>query len=179
MHAGFPRTPTRARCMTIIKIELGISCGELLSLISGTPPPVPVPASSSTNSSCSGVAPSGYALVRKAPASPSALSVGSGAIQLVAAMQLPPNVHNALVLTSWRSIVPLQAAAKAIQRQTPLRHLCLAESPTLTPLTAQTAERITVPTSALVCSGVTGSISFGMLRNIVRYKRTHSRTVNP
>ncbi|PPQ93625.1 hypothetical protein CVT25_001095 [Psilocybe cyanescens] len=117
--------------------------------------------------------------LRRAPASPSALGVGSGAIQLATAMQLPPNVHNVLVLTSWRSIALLQAAAKAIQRWTPLRHLHLVESPALTPLTAQIAERITVPMSALACSGVTDLISFGMSRNIIRYERILSRTVNP
>ncbi|PPQ94977.1 hypothetical protein CVT25_005381 [Psilocybe cyanescens] len=120
----------------------------------------------------SGVAPSGYVLAQRALASPSALGVGSGAIQSVAAMQLPPNVHDALVLTSWRSIAPLQAAAKAIRRRTHLRHLRLVESPALTPLAAQTAERITVPMSALACSGVKGLISFGMSRNIVRMSQT-------
>ncbi|PPQ92445.1 LOW QUALITY PROTEIN: hypothetical protein CVT25_009601, partial [Psilocybe cyanescens] len=109
---------------------------------------------------------------RRAPASPSALGVGSGAIQLAAAMQLPLNVHDVLVLTSWRSIEPLQAAARAIRRRTPLRHLRLAGSPALTPLAAPIAERITVPMSALACSGVTGSISFGMSRNIVRISQT-------
>ncbi|PPQ94594.1 LOW QUALITY PROTEIN: hypothetical protein CVT25_010693 [Psilocybe cyanescens] len=51
------------------------------------------------------------------------LCTRSGAIPSVAAMQWPPNVHDALVLTSWRSIALLQAAAKAIQRQTPHRHV--------------------------------------------------------
>ncbi|PPQ94566.1 hypothetical protein CVT25_011506 [Psilocybe cyanescens] len=112
------------------------------------------------------------ASIGRALASPSALGVGSGAIQSVAAMQLPPNVHDALVLTSWRSIAPLQAAAKAIQRRTPPRHQCLVGSPALTPLAAQIAERIMVPMSTLACSGVTGSISFGMSRNIVRMSQT-------
>ncbi|PPQ93039.1 hypothetical protein CVT25_006904 [Psilocybe cyanescens] len=94
-------------------------------------------------------------------------------------MQLPPNVHDVLVLTSWSSIAPLQAAAKAIRRRTPLRHLRLVESPALTPLAAQIAERIMVPMSALACSGVTGSTSFGTSRNIVRYEQIPSRTVNP
>ncbi|PPQ94194.1 hypothetical protein CVT25_003936, partial [Psilocybe cyanescens] len=92
---------------------------------------------------------------KQAPVSPSALGVGSGAIQSVAAMQLPPNVHDVLVLTSWRSIEPLQAAARAIRRRTPPRHLRLVGSPALTPLTAPIAERIMVPMSALACSGVT------------------------
>ncbi|PPQ92896.1 hypothetical protein CVT25_010498 [Psilocybe cyanescens] len=116
---------------------------------------------------------------KQVPASPSALGVGSGAIPLAAAMRSRPNVHDALVLTSWRSIAPLQVAARAIRRQTLHRHRRLAESPALTPLAAQIAERITVPMSALACSGATGSISFGMSRNIVRYERILSRTVNP
>ncbi|PPQ95966.1 hypothetical protein CVT25_000409 [Psilocybe cyanescens] len=85
------------------------------------------------------------ASVQRAPASPSALNVGSGVIQSAAVTQPLPNARVALVLTSWRSIALLQAAAKAIQRRTTHRHQCLPGSPALTPLAAQTAERIMVP----------------------------------
>ncbi|PPQ95923.1 LOW QUALITY PROTEIN: hypothetical protein CVT25_000397, partial [Psilocybe cyanescens] len=118
-------------------------------------------------------------ILRRAPASPSALGVGSGVIPSAAVMWSPPNARVALVLTSWRSIAPLQAAANAIQKQTLCRLQRLLGSLALTSLAAQIAERIMVLMSTLACSGVTGSISFGMSRNIVRYKRIHSRTINP
>ncbi|PPQ93517.1 hypothetical protein CVT25_005375 [Psilocybe cyanescens] len=102
-----------------------------------------------------GVAPSGYILAQRALASPSALGVGSGVILLAAAMRSLPKARIVLVLISWRSTAPLQAAAKAIQRQTPRRHLHLLGNLALTSLAAQIAERITVPMSALACSGVT------------------------
>ncbi|PPQ93398.1 hypothetical protein CVT25_004114, partial [Psilocybe cyanescens] len=107
----------------------------LLSLISGTLPLVPALTNSSTNSSCSGIISSGYVLVRRALASPSALGVGSGVIQSAAVMWSLPNACAVLVLTSWRSIALLQAAVKEIQRQTPF------------------VEGIMVPMSTLACSG--------------------------